>query len=65
MDPSKSDSIMRPPNSYEHDSLRCDTCVLIDSATTQCFASRLSLHHNGFVGECIQGRKIDVRNAHG
>ena len=34
---------MKPPVSLKQDLLRCDTCVLIDSATTLCFASCLSL----------------------
>ena len=37
--------------------------MLIDSATTPCFASHLSLNHNGLVGECIRGPKVVVRNA--
>jgi len=66
MDPSQSDSLMRSPVSLEHDSSRCDTCVLIDSAATLSFASQLSLNHNGFVGKCIRGPKSGVHNnAHG
>jgi hypothetical protein len=35
MDPRQSDSLMESPISLEHDSLRCDAFVLIDSATTK------------------------------
>ena len=63
MDPSQSDSLMKPPISWEHDSLRCNICVLIDSATTLRFASYLSLNQNGLVGKCIRGPKIVVHNA--
>jgi hypothetical protein len=49
MDPSQSGSLMKPPVSLEQDSLRCDTGVLIDSATTLSFASQVSLNQNGLV----------------
>ena len=65
MDPSQSDSLMKPTIPLEQGSLRCATCVLIDSTTTQCFASPLSLSKNGLVGNCIRGAKIVVHNAHG
>ncbi len=65
MNPSKPDSLMKPPISWEQDSLRYDTCVLINSTTTQCFASHLSLNQNGLVGKCIRDKKIVVHNAHG
>jgi hypothetical protein len=64
MDTSQSDSLMKPLDSLEQDSLRCDTCVLIDSTTTLSFASGLSLNLNGLVGKCIRGSKIVVYNAH-
>ena len=65
MDPRQSDSLMKKLISLEQDLLRWDTCVLIDSSTTQCVESNLSLNHNGLLGECIQGPKNVVHNAHG
>ena len=56
---------MKPRISRKQDSLRWDTCVLIDSATTICFASHLSLNQNGLVGKCIRGPKPVVHNVDG
>ncbi len=63
MDPSQSDSLMESPISLEQDSLRWDTFVLIDSATTLSFLSQIYLNQNGLVGKYIQGPKIVVHNA--
>jgi hypothetical protein len=63
MDPSQSDSLMKSLISLEQDSLRCDTFVLIDSATTLSILSQISLNQNRLVGKCIQGQKIVVHNA--
>jgi len=63
MDPSQSDSLVKSPISLEQDSLRCDTSVLIESAATLGFFSRISLNHNGLVGKCIRGPTIVVHNA--
>ena len=56
---------MKLPISIEHASLRCDTSVLFDSATTLSFASRKSLNWNGFVGKCIRGPNLGVHNDNG
>jgi len=63
MDPSQSDSPMKSPVSLEQDSFRCDSFVLIDSATTLSVASHLSLNHNGLVRKCTRGPKNVVHNA--
>jgi hypothetical protein len=65
MDNSQSDPLMKSSTSIEHNSLRCDTFVLIDSAATLSFWSQISLIQNGFVGKCIRGLKIVVHNVHG
>jgi len=65
MDPSQSESLMKLPISIEQDSLRCESGVLIDSATTLRFFSRKSLNRNSLVGECIRGPKIVIYNARG
>ena len=65
MDLSQSLSLVKLPISLERDSLRCDTCVLINSVVALSFVSQISLNQNGLVGKCIRGQKIIVHNAHG
>jgi hypothetical protein len=56
---------MKLPISIEHDSLRCETSVLIDLAATLSFASQKSLSRNSLVGEYIRGPKNGVHNVNG
>jgi hypothetical protein len=63
MDSNQSEPLMKSSFYIERDSLRCDALVLIDSATTLCFWSQISLNQNGLVGKCIRGPKIVVHNA--
>ena len=62
MDPSQSELLTKLPISIEQDSLRCDTCVIIDSSATLSFASQKSLRRIGLVGRCICCPKIFVHN---
>ncbi len=54
MDPNEPEPLMRLPISVEYGSLRYDTSVLIDSASTLNFASQEFLTRNGVVGECVR-----------
>jgi hypothetical protein len=54
---------MKPHVSLEQDSLRRETCVLIDSTTTLGFASHLFFNQNCLFGKSIRGQKIVVHNA--
>ena len=65
MDPSQSELLLKLPIFIEHDSLRCDTCVLMYSAATLNFVSQKYLNRNGLVGKCIRGQKIVVRKVRG
>ena len=60
MDPSLSNSLMKSPISLKQDSLRWNTFVLIDSATTLSFFSQIPLNQKGLVGKCIQVPKTVV-----
>jgi len=63
MDPNEPEPLMKLPIFIEYDSLRYDTSVLIDSATTLNFVSKEFLIRNGFVGKCVRGPNIAVRIA--
>ena len=63
MDPNEPQPLMKLQFSIEYDSLRYDTNVLIDSATTLNFVSQEFLIRNGLVRKCVREPKITVRTA--
>jgi hypothetical protein len=63
MDPNQPEPLMKLPISIEYDYLQFHTNVLIDSAATLNFVSRIFLTRNNLLGKCIRGSEIDVRIA--
>ena len=54
---------MKSPGSTMQDSLHYHTCALIDSTTTNIFASREFRRRNNLLGKCTRGTQIVVQIA--